>query len=99
MKFIVLRELSGLKTAEIIRAVIERPSQGAGVEAIRAGCRVLDAIESNDSPIRLALEDADHAFLVRAINGFTFGLVSKDLLTIVDDILNAAPRTGTSEAA
>lgn len=92
MKLIPLREFPGLKTAEIIRTVIERPAQGATVATMRAGVRVLDAIERlqiNANPDRLLLEDNDHATLVSAINGFTFGMVSKDLLTIVDDVVNA----------
>lgn len=105
MKLIPLREFPGLKTIDILKAVIERPSQGAGVAAIRAGCRVLDALETGVhpaggvTPAGLVLEDADHAFLAKAVGGFTFGVVSKDLLTVIDDVLNAeAPRLPAAAA-
>lgn len=90
MKSIKLRDLPGLKTVDIIRAVIERPSQGATISALRAGCRVLDALDKNTSAESLNLEDADHTVLVNAVNAFTFGMVSRDLLAVVDDVINAA---------
>lgn len=90
MKLIPLRELSGLKTTEIISTVVSRPGQGATVADIRSGVRLLDAIEKEGKAKQLLLEDADHAALVAFINRFSFGLVSKDLLTIIDDIVNAA---------
>jgi len=105
MKLIPLREFPGLKTAEIIKTVIERPNQGATVAAMRTGVRVLDALEKNTDAEKLLLEDADHAALAAAVNGFTFGIISKDLLTIVDDVINAqappspAPPLSESEPA
>lgn len=89
MKLIPLREFPGLKTAETIKTVISRPAQGATVASMRTGVRVLDAVENNKDPKKLLLEDNDHAALVTAVNGFTFGMVSKDLLTIIEDIISA----------
>lgn len=101
MKLIPLREFPGLKTTEIIRTVIERPAQGATIATMRAGCRVLDTLERHPyghANRGLLLEDADHAALVTAINGFTFGMVSKDLLTILDDVIDAtAPPAPANE--
>jgi hypothetical protein len=88
MKLIPLREFPGLKTTEIIKTVTER-TQGAMVSEIRARVRVQDALEKSVGPAGLALEDADHAVLVKAIDAFPFGMASKDLLTIIDDILEA----------
>jgi hypothetical protein len=99
MKLIPLREFPGLKTAEIIKTVIERPAQGATVASMRTGVRLLDALEKNADAERLLLEDADHAALIAAINSFTFGMVSKDLLTIVDDVINAKAPPPQQEAA
>lgn len=99
MKLIPLREFPGLKTTEIISTVISRPSQGASVAAIRTGVRLLDAIEKVGESKELLLEDADHAALVSAVNGFTFGMVSKDLLAIIDDIVTAtAPEPPKADA-
>src|ERR1700716_4176736 len=98
MKLIPLREFPGLKTTEIIKTVIERPAQGTTVAAMRTGVRVLDAIEKNADPEGLLLEDADHAALVPAINGFPFGMLSKDLLTLIDDVINAPAPAAASPA-
>ena len=90
MKQIPLRDFNGLKTIDVIKNVIERPAGGATIAAMRSGVRVLDAIEKiGAGKDRLLLEDADHGALVNALNSFTFGMVSKDLLTIIDDVLQA----------
>lgn len=90
MKLVPLRDTPGLKATDIIRTVIERPSMGAGVAELRARCRVLDALDKAPAgAASLTLEDADHATLAKAVNGFAFGIATKDLLTIVDDILEA----------
>jgi hypothetical protein len=96
MKLIPLRNFEGLKSFDVLKTVIERPPQGAGIEAIRAGCRVLDALDKAAGG-QLLLEDADHAVLAKAVTGFTFGAISKDLLTIIDDVLAArAPDAETA---
>lgn len=89
MKIIPLREAAGIKTADIIKAVMEHPGQGGiDVKALRARCRVLDALDAAaDGAVHL--EDADYATLSAAIAGFRFGVASRDLLAIVDDILKA----------
>jgi hypothetical protein len=102
MKLVPLRESPGLKTTEIIRTVIERPSgNGAGVSELRARCRVLDALDKPPPCVAsLILEDADHATLAKAVNGFQFGIATKELLAIVDDILEAKePPVGPPPAA
>lgn len=89
MKTIQLRE-SPIKTIDVIRPVIERPPQGANIGEIRARCRVLDALDAlAPDSAALMLEDADYATLARAVNGFQFGMASKDLLAVLDDILEA----------
>jgi hypothetical protein len=98
LKAIPLRESPGLKTSEIIKTVLERPAQGVNVGELRARCRVLDALDKVSSEAtRFHLEDADHETLVRAVNAFTFGIATKDLLMIVDDILEAKISNQASE--
>src|SRR5260370_170606 len=83
LKTVPLRESPSLKTVEIIKAVLERPTQGAVVSELRARCRVLDALDRvPPDATELYLEDADHDTLVRAVNTFVFGLASKELLAI-----------------
>lgn len=88
MKLIPLRETETFKTIDVIKTVIERPSRGAGIAAIRSGVRVLDALDQA-SKTELCLEDSDYAVLVGSINEFTFAIVSRDLLAVLDDIINA----------
>jgi hypothetical protein len=98
MKAIPLRESPGLKTSEIIKTVLERPAQGVNIGELRARCRVLDALDKvPPDATRFYLEDADHETLVRAVNAFTFGIATKDLLVIVDDILEAKISNQASE--
>lgn len=90
MKVIPLRDLSGLKTIEVIRAVIERPPNGANVSEVRARCRVLDALDKlAPDAERLILEDADHQTLARAVNNFQFGAATREILMIADDVIDA----------
>lgn len=92
MKLIPLRQTSlGLKTLDIIQAVMQQPSPGQGIDVatLRARCRVLDAVEVQASGDKLHLEDADYDTLKNAVLRFQFGLASKDLLGIVDDIVEA----------
>jgi len=90
VKAIPLRESPGMKTVEIIKAVLERPAQGVNVGELRARCRVLDALDKvPQAATEMLLEDADHDTLKRAVNTFVFGLASKELLAVVDDILEA----------
>lgn len=87
MKLIPLREFPGLTTAEIVKTVTER-TQGALVSEIRARVRVQDALAK--APVDgFLLEDGDHKTLVDAVNAFPFGMANRDLLTIIDDILDA----------
>lgn len=98
MRAITLHTFADVNSAEVIKAVISRPAQGATIDAISLGCRVLDAIDRNAGATTLSLEDADHAYLVGVLKEFRFGMVSRDLLTIVNSILNAPVPTDAARA-
>ena len=95
MKAVTLYELPGLKSVEIIRAVLQQmpppdPRMGGGgsVGEIRARCKVLDELDAlPPGATSMLLEDDRHATLCRALNSFQFGLASKDLLKVIDGIL------------
>lgn len=105
MKEIFIQRLKGLKTTDVIRGVVERPPQGAGLDAVRAGCRVLDVLDKlpedkeTDVGGSFSLEDADHQFVVDALRNYRFAMISKDLLAIVDGVMNAAAPEVSSRAA
>lgn len=100
MKLVPLRQLPSGGTADLIKMVCETAQQGADVGQMRARIRVLDAVERNGDPVALALEDADHATLVGAVNAYRFVRMNQELLRLVDDILDAeAPPAPAAAAA
>ena len=96
MKLIPLRATPNMQTVAVIKLVMERPPNGTNADDMRKRVRVLDALDALDkaaeaSPAALLLEDADHALLAGAARGFTFGVASRELLEILDDIFDARP--------
>ena len=95
MKAIPLRDEAPFKTRDVLQAVISQPAPGQGINAddMRRRCRLLNALEAAEGEA-LLLEDADHALLVQLINGFQFGTAHRDLLAVIDDVIEAkAPET------
>lgn len=90
MKLIALHDRDPFKIRDVIRAVASQPNPGRGIDVaeMRQRCRLLDALEKAQGD-SLALEDADHALLVRLINAFQFATAHPQLLAIVDDVVEA----------
>lgn len=90
MKFIPYREFQGIKTRDILAMVA---SQGGGnavrADDMRKRVRILDALDRDEKGPGLVLEDADHAVLRSLVADFPFSGASRDLLTIIDDVLDA----------
>jgi len=108
VKAIKLYDLDGLKTTDVIRSVISRPPQpnprmgiagGLTIADIRARCRVEDELDKlTPDAATLLLEDADHATTVCAFNDFPWGASNKNLLAIIDAVLDAKePATAATE--
>lgn len=91
MRTIPLRCAENFKTSDVIRQVIERPFQGISLDELRKRVRVLDAVDAAGDADALTLEDADYTTLAGAIQTMQFSMASKPLLSIIDEILNAAP--------
>jgi hypothetical protein len=86
-------------TNDIIKTIIERPMQGINIGEMRLRCRVLDAVSAlAPDATSITLEDADYATLERCTQNFQFGVVSRELLAIVDEDL-LKPETVTGEVA
>lgn len=92
MKSIPLNTDEKFKTREILKIVVSQPlpNQGITVDDMRRRCRILEVLEKleDDSDVML-LEDADHAVLVRLMNGFQFGVADSRLLKVIDDVIGA----------
>mgnify|MGYP000901203918 CR=1 FL=1 len=96
MKFVKFRVFPGdaskgemtVTTRDIIRDVMQIAPQGSNLDDMRKRMRVLDALDAAD-PTGVSIEDADHKVLVDAVKAFPFVRLSKGLLQICDDIIEA----------
>ena len=83
-------ETSRLDWAEVIRQIIRRPlnpQQGADIEEMRKGIRVLDALEAADQV--LELEDADWEHLKQKTEAMQWAFVDRRIIAFVEDISSA----------
>ena len=66
------------------------PQKAIPIDKMRRRIRILDAIESAppDAP-HMLLEDADWEVLKEAVNDFPWAVAHKDLMHIIDGVLNA----------
>jgi hypothetical protein len=88
MKLIPLRDGATFNSRAILAQVAGVSTQRAlSVEEIRRRVRILDALDA--SADHLLLEDADHAALTEALAGFPFAVAHRELLQIIDDVLDA----------
>lgn len=89
MKTIKL-QTGAFPSRDIMRKVIEHPAHGATISVMRAHIRVLDALDKLEAAAtELQLEDQDHATLVNAVSATTFTVANRDLLSVIEDIVNA----------
>lgn len=91
MKSIKFTEYETFKTRDVIRTIIEIvPPKSGGVSAqeMRSRIRLLDRLDAATGDT-LELEDADHARLVHILSEFKFGVVHRELSTIIDAIETA----------
>ena len=91
MKIIKLRKDKVFSTLSIITSIIgSSPTNSINVEEMRKRVHILSEIENADKNDEdLTLENDYYELLKRSVNTFPFSVANRDLLTIVDDILNA----------
>jgi hypothetical protein len=87
MKFIPLRDGTKFKTRAVIEAVAGGPAP-QDVAEMRKRCRILEALEKATTT-EMLIEDADHAHLVKLVTAFQFGMAHPELLSIIDEIIEA----------
>jgi regulator of extracellular matrix RemA (YlzA/DUF370 family) len=89
MKTIQLVNSGSIRAAEVIAAAVSTSTQGIRVDEIRRRVRILDAVDGKtEGPVEL--EDADHQKLVEIINSYPFAIASRDLLAVIDGIVQGA---------
>lgn len=87
MKQIPLKTLDDIDYRELIVQVVRVPldrQQGATIDEMRRGIRVLDALDRADGT--LELEDADWEHLRDKVRHFPWGMVDRRLLEFCDDV-------------
>lgn len=90
MKLIPLTEGKTFKAVDILSTVMgSSPTNSVNVNEMRQRVRVLDAIEARGAATEIRLEDADYELLSRVLSAFPFSVAHKELLGIIDDVLNA----------
>lgn len=75
---------------QAIRVPMDRQN-GATIDEMRKGIRVLDALETNDCKQHdiLVLEDADWEFLKQKVEKMPWAMVDRRLVQFYDDIVGA----------
>jgi hypothetical protein len=88
MKRIEQKKEGDFTTAKLLQQVCETSINGMNLTQMRSRIRVLDAVEAaGDGDIML--EDADFNTLSEAINSQQWALAKKQLLVIIDGVLEA----------
>ncbi|WP_259384369.1 hypothetical protein [Bacillus thuringiensis] len=76
-----------MERREVLRQIVEHPSEPYNVADLRRAVRVLDQLDMlGDS---LALEDADHEFLKQRVAAAQFIRADRAVLALIDAVLDA----------
>src|SRR5262245_17831611 len=93
MRQIVLRTGGAFTTLKVLREVLQVPGPaGVNIDEMRERLRLLQVIEHHPPMEKvLELDEGDYEQLVQLIKNFRFGMVTRDLIDIVDGILGPPP--------
>ena len=84
-----------LSSLEVFAAVAEKsPHQPLSIADMRQRVRILDAIEKADGGGTLLLEESEHKALCQALEAFPWSSATRELLTVIDDVLDAPEHKG-----
>lgn len=75
---------------DMLKTVASRPAdpqRGADIAEMRQSIRLLDALDRADGT--LELEDADYDVLKRKLETFTWGVVDRRIVQLMDDVSGA----------
>ena len=92
MRHIALRKATSFSTIEVLKEVLLRPGpQGVSVDEMRERLRLLELVRAAEGMPVLELDNADYQLILTMLEGFRFGMVTKELVDIVDGILESSP--------
>lgn len=86
MKAVELKEFGQFKVKDVITTMVGAPAAGNKAAEMRQRVRILDAVEGAKD--LLVLEDADYSLLKDITENFPFAIANKDLLAVLDTIIN-----------
>lgn len=96
---LTLRRTPAFSTIDVLLEVLQRPGpMGVSVEEMRDRLRLVGRIEQASGGEVLELDNSDYQKIVQMLEGFRFGVVTRDLLDIVDGIMLDAPVTSSLTA-
>lgn len=93
MKVIELKTVGDHSTFVIVQNICSGSPQGMNLTQMRSRIRILDALEAAKDAKDFRIEDADYSTLVEALNSTQWAIAHRDLLVVVDGILNAPDAT------
>lgn len=88
MRYIELKKVGNWDTRSVLKQVMNIAGRGITVDEMRKRIKIMDML---DEMVRLSLDVEDEQFklIVAAVNSFPFGVAHKDLLAVIDGILEA----------
>src|SRR5262245_1414309 len=95
MPSIVMHKGSKFSTLQLIKEVLRAPgTDGVTYEQLKRRLGLLEALEGKASEADhvLDLQEDDYELVVELIKGFRFGTVDRDIVTIVEGILEPPRR-------
>lgn len=93
MKRVTLRTMGNGPTArELFTIVLNAPGadgKGINIQDMRKRMMIIGKLEDAPDPEYLILEDAEYETLKRLFEGFPWGMTSKDILQVAEDLEKA----------
>ena len=88
MRYIELKKVGQWDTRSVLKQVMNASPRGMLLDEMRKRIKIMDAL---DEMARLSLDVEEDQFklIVGALTNFPFGVAHKDLLAIVDGVLEA----------
>ena len=90
MKYVKFVDGPTHKALDVLQLIVrEAPNGGINMEDIEKRVRIKHALNASDDGLGAALEDADHALLVKLVKEFRFRVADEELLNILRAVTEA----------
>jgi hypothetical protein len=89
MRYIELKKVGQWDTRSVLKQVMNASPRGMLLDEMRKRIKIMDALDEM-ARISLDVDEEQFKLLVGALSNFPFGFAHKDLLTIIDGVLEAS---------